>query len=63
MITFKPAAERKSNTLIIGLDGSTRKAVERIARREGCTLSEIGRRALSQFIQGNKKSSPSGTSR
>lgn len=46
-----PAQERRTATVIAMVPLRIREAVERIARRERVSLSEIARRAVTQFVE------------
>jgi hypothetical protein len=54
--SLKPERQRNDTTVTIFLPRHLRREVEEAARRDGISLSEVGRRAFYQFLQQHKDS-------
>lgn len=48
---IKPEDQRNGSSLLIPVPLRTRRQVEQMAAREGVSLSEVGRRALSAYLK------------
>jgi hypothetical protein len=51
-----PAEQRKTAPVIAMVPSGLREQVEQIARREQVSISEVGRRALSEYVEKQSKS-------
>jgi len=49
-VRTKPESERLSEMIMVNVAREVRRELDKLARRDGVSLSELGRRALSRYL-------------